>query len=263
MPALTPMLAAVLAAIALLVPAAATPAGGGTVVVPRGKPVQIVFTADSAQFASLSSAFEDAVRMAIERRPSIHGFPVQLNVVEAPCAGDAASAASAIVANPQNVAVIGHLCSLPSIAALPVYEAAGIVAVSGSATADFLPGLGPTVFDRTVVPDGEPASAAWFAAVDALPSVHEWAVDYRHEFGSDPPELAPFYFDAATIVLRALQRVSESAGDALVVDRQALAAEVRGTTRFQGVTCRVTLDPATGNRVLDLDALARCAADDD
>jgi hypothetical protein len=48
-----------------------------------------------------------------------------------------------------------------------------------------------------------------------------------------------------------------------VIDRAALAAAVRSTRHFQGVTCTVTLDPATGNRVDDPEALARCAGESD
>jgi len=47
----------------------------------------------------------------------------------------------------------------------------------------------------------------------------------------------------------------------LVINRAALASAVRKTTKFQGVTCTITLDPLTGNRVNDAAALARCAED--
>jgi hypothetical protein len=45
----------------------------------------------------------------------------------------------------------------------------------------------------------------------------------------------------------------------LVIDRAELALAVRTTAKLQGVTCKLTLEPETGNRVNDSDALARCA----
>jgi ABC-type branched-subunit amino acid transport system substrate-binding protein len=241
--------------------AAPTPSAG-SVVIPRGQPLQIAFTASESELGDISTSVQNAVQMAIEAHPTVHGFPVQLNVVQTPCTGDATAAATAIVANPQNTAVIGHLCSDGFLSALPIYEAAGIVTISGSATADALPGtLGPTVFNRTVVRDGDPGSAAWFAQVAALPSVRMWAQAYEARFGEAPFELAPFYYDAASIVLRQLARSSSSSHGDLVINRHALAEAVRHTTKFNGVTCRVTLDPATGNRINDPRSLARCAAD--
>ena len=55
------------------------------------------------------------------------------------------------------------------------------------------------------------------------------------------------------------QQVSAIVDGNLVIDRAALAQAVRATTKYQGVTCKVTLDPATGNRLNDQTALARCA----
>jgi ABC-type branched-subunit amino acid transport system substrate-binding protein len=229
------------------------------VVVERGAPVQIAFTA-ATEFPEFSAAFENAIRLAIEQHPAIRGFPVQLNVIETTCGGDNEASAASIVANAQNTAVIGHLCSAGFTSALPVYEAAGLVTLSGSATADELPQLGPTVFNRTIVRDGDDVDR-WMSDVLALPSVEAWSLDYEARFGVAPPELAVFYFDAASLLLRRLQQHSEIADRSLVVNRAELATAVRQTTRFQGITCTVSLDPATGNRVNDTAALARCGAD--
>ena len=228
------------------------------VVVGRGAPVQIAFTA-ATEFPEFSEAFENAIRLAIEQHPAIRGFPVQLNVIETTCEGDNEASAASIVANGQNTAVIGHLCSAGFTSALPVYEAAGLVTLSGSATADELPQLGPTVFNRTIVRNGEDVDK-WMSDVLALPSVVAWSLDYEARFGVAPPELAVFYFDAASLLLRRLQQRSEIVDRSLVVSRAELASAVRRTTKFQGVTCTVALDPQTGNRVNDPAALARCGA---
>jgi len=44
-----------------------------------------------------------------------------------------------------------------------------------------------------------------------------------------------------------------------VIDRAALANAVRNTTNYQGVSCTITIDPTTGNRINDQAALAHCA----
>jgi ABC-type branched-subunit amino acid transport system substrate-binding protein len=226
------------------------------VVVERGAPVQIAFTA-ATEFPEFSAAFENAIRLAVEQHPTIRGFPVQLNVIETTCAGDNAAVAASIVANAQNAAVIGHVCSAGFRSALPVYEGAGVVTLSGSATADDVPQLGPTVFNRTIVRDGDDLER-WMSDVLAVPSVEAWSLDYEARFAMTPPDLAVFYFDAASLLLRRLQQSSDIVDGSLVINRAALATAVRGTTKFQGVTCRITLDPATGNRVDDAAALARC-----
>jgi ABC-type branched-subunit amino acid transport system substrate-binding protein len=229
-----------------------------TVVVTRGNPVEIAFTAATEEFPEFTAAFRNAIELAIEAHPAIRGFPIQVNVFETTCGDDNADVAAAIVANQQNTAVIGHICSAGFASALPVYEAAGVVTLSGSATADALPSLGPTVFNRTVVRDGD-GGAEWFTQVATLPSVLSWNEAYEARFETAAPELAPFYFDAASLLIRRLQQASTIVDGRLVVDRAELASAVRTTTMFQGVTCRLTLEPETGNRVHDPEALARCA----
>jgi ABC-type branched-subunit amino acid transport system substrate-binding protein len=74
--------------------------------------------------------------MAIERHPMIRGFAIQVNSVESRClGGDNTASATAIVSNSQNTAVLGNLCSAGFASALPIYEAAGVVTISGSASA--------------------------------------------------------------------------------------------------------------------------------
>ena len=227
------------------------------VVVTRGNPVEIAFPA-ATEFPEFSAEFRNAITLAIEAHPTIRGFPIQVNVVETTCGGDNSSVAAAIVANKQNTAVLGHLCSAGFASALPVYEAAGVVTISGSATRDDLPALGPNVFNRTAVRDGD-GGPDWFAQVATLPSVLAWSQAYQARFGSAASELAPLYFDAASLLIRRLQQVSKVVDGDLVIDRAELADAVRTTAKYQGVTCKLTLEPGTGNRVNDPDALARCA----
>src|SRR2546421_712974 len=73
-------------------PLSSSAAATSQVVVPRGQPVQIAFTADTTQLpivTDFSTSAENAIRMAVERRPTVRGFPVQVNRLETLClAGD-------------------------------------------------------------------------------------------------------------------------------------------------------------------------------
>ena len=153
--------------------------------------------------------------------------------------------------------MIGQFCSRPIAGALPVYERAGVVVVSGSASKAGLSASAPSVFDRTIV--GDPDSTSWYTAVKSLPVDLAWQAAYQAAFGSPPPDYSDLYFDAARLLLDRLQRVSRVVGGNLVVDRSALARAVRHTVDFPGVSCSITLDPATGDRVSDPAALAMCA----
>jgi ABC-type branched-subunit amino acid transport system substrate-binding protein len=83
-------------------------------------------------------------------------------------------------------------------------------------------------------------------------------------FGSPAPTFADLYYDATSLLITDLRRVSHvDRTGSLIIDRAALATAVRSTRSFPGVTCTVTLDKATGNRVNDPAALKRCAGDED
>jgi ABC-type branched-subunit amino acid transport system substrate-binding protein len=139
-----------------------------------------------------------------------------------------------------------------------VYEAAGLVTASGSATAGDLPSLGPTVFNRTTVSDPDGA-AAWYAAVQELPSDRAFAEDHEAEFDAVPTDYTDLSYDAASLLLRRIRQVSLVDGQGnLGVDRERLARTVRSARWFRGVSCTVTLD-AAGNRMNDPARLAGCA----
>lgn len=225
------------------------------VVVTRGQPLQIALANDRS--LPFGAGIANAVQMAVEAHPSVRGFPVQVRETNAPC-GDPASdvaAAQTIVANLQNAAVLGQLCSSGFDQALAVYESAHVVTISGSASAPALPQFGPSIFDRTIVSD--PGSDAWYAAAAQLPGDLAWRHAYTLRFGTAPTDFADLYYDAAGLLIQDVASVATVDGGSLLVSRAALAHAVRTTVGYQGVTCTVTLDPATGNRVNDLSPCAR------
>jgi ABC-type branched-subunit amino acid transport system substrate-binding protein len=124
------------------------------------------------------------------------------------------------------------------------------------------------VFNRTAVNDTccpfVDGFDPWYATVVTLPSEIAWQQAYTLEFGTAPTEFADLYYDATRLLIRNLQNISsvDSSGN-LVVNRAELAEAVRNTTKYQGVSCTITLDPATGDRSDDTTALSRCATDTD
>ena len=70
---------------------------------------------------------------------------------------------------------------------------------------------------------------------------------------------ADLFYDATGVLLRAIERTAFISHGTLVIHRAALAAAVRYTHDYQGVTCSVSLDPATGDRIEDMASFARCA----
>jgi ABC-type branched-subunit amino acid transport system substrate-binding protein len=229
------------------------------VAVPRGQLVQVAFAA-ALNAPGYEPSIANAIEMAVEAHPAVRGFPIQINLVSASCGDPVAdvAAATSITANLQNVAVLGQFCSYGFDQALPIYQSAGIVTISGSATNDALPWFGPTVFDRTTVDDE--TFDSWYATVAQVPSDLAWQQAYALRFGVVPSGFADLYYDAASLLIRDLQQVSTiDAGGTLIVNRAALASAVRNTTGYQGVSCTITLDPTTGNRLTDPAALSRCA----
>ena len=232
-----------------------------SVVVPHGLPVQIAF-AGSSDFPDFTQSFRNGIQMAINQHPTIKGFPIQINEFDPPCfsgdvAGGNVAAATAIVSNPENAAVLGNVCSMGLQSALPIYENADLVTISGSATNSSLPSLGPDVFNRTAVAD--PNFDAWYTQIKALPTDLAFQQSYQNEFGVPPTDYTDLNFDAASLFLGDLQKVSKIVNGNLVIDQAALASAVRNTNNYQGVTCTVRLDPATGNRVNDPASLSHCS----
>jgi len=267
------LLAIVVSSLALLVvfssgaALAASASDGTQVIVPRGQPVEVAFAADLTGSANgFTASLANAVQMAVEAHPAIRGFPIQINLVDPPC-GDATldvAAARAIVADTQNVGVFGQFCSSGFDQALPAYQAGDLVTIMGSATDPSLPSFGPSVFNSVAVPDGccpfVDQFDPWYAIIVTLPSDLDWRQAYSLQFGAPPTAFADLYYDAASLLIRNLQDISSLEGSGnLVISRAALAQAVRETTKYQGVTCAITLDAATGYRANDAIALSRCA----
>ncbi|NJL93017.1 MAG: branched-chain amino acid ABC transporter substrate-binding protein [Anaerolineae bacterium] len=129
------------------------------VVVPPGESLQLGL-AVSLSGETLPEAGTDvlyAVNLALETvnaAGGVRGFPLSLVIEDDQCAPAQASlAADVLVQQPYLVAVIGHLCSGPTLAALPTYQAVGIPVISPSATAAALSQVEGNLFSRTILSD--------------------------------------------------------------------------------------------------------------
>lgn len=247
--------------------APAAVASDDRVVVHRGDAVQIAVVLDhSGGLSDVGFNARNAVQMALDKHPLIRGFKVRLNDFDGPChdPAQAAEVAGQIVANAANVAVIGHMCSPDERVALPIYQQAGVVTMSGSATNPTNPSFGPDVFNSLDVPDDTPGgSDAWYARVQQLPRDVSWQADYAVRFGSSPGPFADLYFDAASVMLTQIAAASTVVNGDLMIDRPTLQSAVRGLSQstargFNGVTCWITLD-SRGYRVNDPASLDACA----
>jgi branched-chain amino acid transport system substrate-binding protein len=128
---------------------------GGCAVFSAGQTIKIgmgaPMTGDNAAFGQDIS---QAAKIAVTDAGQFKGFSFELDAQDdggTPEGG--ASVANKLVADPQVVAVAGHIFSGATQAAIPIYEAANIPMMSPSATNPALTTLGSKVFNRCVFTD--------------------------------------------------------------------------------------------------------------
>ena len=67
--------------------------------------------------------------------------------------------------------------------------------------------------------------------------------DYRERYGGPPTSAyLPHSYDAATILLRAIEEVAVADGDTLYIDRAKLREALTGTTGFSGIIGTISCD---------------------
>jgi branched-chain amino acid transport system substrate-binding protein len=124
-------------------------ATGQTVKIGMGAPM----TGDNAAFGQDIS---QAAKLAVSDAGQFQGFSFELDAQDDGGNGEGgASVANKFVADPQTVAVAGHIFSGATAAAIPIYEAANIPMMSPSATLVTLTQSGSKVFNRLVFTDGK------------------------------------------------------------------------------------------------------------
>jgi hypothetical protein len=188
------------------------------------------------------------VQMAIDNFGAIKGFSLQRNDFLTLCdPASGANAANDIVANPQNIGVVGPIYSASTMGAAPVFETAGLVMISFANSNPTLPSYAPNVFNRVMIND--PGSDGWAVAINNLASAVAWRTDFQSLYGRAPDWAAVFAYDATKIMLEHIDGVSEIDGSGnLVINRAKLATAVRTTVNFPGKTGSVSFQ-TNGDRV--------------
>jgi branched-chain amino acid transport system substrate-binding protein len=145
------------------VPAVCKTDAGGCAVFAAGQTIKIgmgaPMTGDNAAFGQDIS---QAAKIAVSDAGKFQGFTFELVAEDdggTPEGG--AAVANKLVADPQVVAIAGHIFSGATKAAMPIYEAANIPMMSPSATNPALTTTGSKVFNRAVFTD---AAQGKFAA---------------------------------------------------------------------------------------------------
>ncbi len=129
------------------------------VVVAPGETVKIALVTDlTGPIAPMGLDILQAGELAameVNEAGGIDGFDVELVVEDDQCSGDQGTTVGNLVAsNLEIVAVAGHSCSGPTIAASDVYEEARLPMMSPSATNYTLTSRGYDVFNRVAFSDG-------------------------------------------------------------------------------------------------------------
>jgi branched-chain amino acid transport system substrate-binding protein len=144
----------------------------GCVKINKDDPVKIASANTiSGDTAFLGNDINFGIQVAINDKKTVDGHQIQLVKQDAGCgnAQDGQTAAQAIVADPQIVAVVGTSCSRTAVPAMPVLSKAGYLMISASNTAPSLtdpssPDFGGKFYMRTAYNDKvQGAAVAKFA----------------------------------------------------------------------------------------------------
>ena len=205
---------ALLAALALTVACAApSPA------VDTAKPVKIgVAGAHSGDLASYGLPTLKAAQLIVKdinARGGINGQPVELLAEDDVCKPEVATNTATKLVSAGVQAVIGHTCSGPTNAALPIYRAAGIPVVSPSATTPALTQSGqhPNFF-RTIAADDTQARTLVDFAINTLKASKIAVIHDKGDYGKGLAEYArTFITESGTAQVVLFEGVTPGAVD--------------------------------------------------
>jgi len=127
----------------------------GVAVIPAGKTIKIGQAGPmTGDYAAFGIDIARGAELAVKEMPTIKGFEVEFVTEDTQGSPEqGAAVANKFSADPQMVGIEGHVFSGSTEAAIPIYEKAGIVMVSPSATTPSLTELGSEVFNRVAFTD--------------------------------------------------------------------------------------------------------------
>lgn len=123
---------------------------GKVITVKKGDPIKVgVSVTLSTENAELGIPIRDSVLLAVKDNGAINGFTVEAVTADDLCSGPGSETAAEQLISEGVVAVQGPMCSGGAVAALDNYAAAGLFAISGSATNPSVSEQGAENFART------------------------------------------------------------------------------------------------------------------
>ncbi|MBN1178125.1 MAG: branched-chain amino acid ABC transporter substrate-binding protein [Anaerolineae bacterium] len=120
-----------------------------------GQTVKVAYVGPmTGDYSAFGIDMSRGAEMAVAAHPTVHGFDIELVVEDTQGTPEqGASVANKLAADPRVVAISGHSFSGSTEVAIPIYEEAGIVMMSASATNPSLTDLGSYVFNRVAFHD--------------------------------------------------------------------------------------------------------------
>ena len=142
----------------------------GVVTVEPGDSIKIgLVTVLTGDLANLGIDIRNGAELAFDDFPDVKGFAVEMLDEDGQCSGEGGTAvANKFAANPEVVAVVGHMCSGSSEPASVIYERAHIPMVSPSSTAVSFTARGLAVTNRVCWNDRIQGTAAADFAFNTL-----------------------------------------------------------------------------------------------
>jgi len=169
----------------------------GCAQIAKGQTVKIAYVGPmTGDYSAFGIDMSRGSEIAVQNKPEIKGFKVELlkeDTQGSPEQG--AAVANKLAADPQVVAISGHTFSGSTEAAIPIYEKAGIVMVSASATNPPLTKLGSQVFNRVCFTDDMQAD---FASKYVFNTLGKKSVAVMHDGGAYGKGLADMFAEDIT-----------------------------------------------------------------
>ena len=164
-------------------PIACTEDEAGCAVIAAGHPIKIGMGGPlSGNYAIFGVDIANGAQIAIENHKSVSGFKFELSAKDDDASAQGAvNAANEMVADPSIVAVVGHVFSGSTLAAIPIYEEAMIPMISPSAPMPDLTTLASKVFNRIAYTD---ATQAAYAAKMLFETLHVKKLAVLHDGSS-------------------------------------------------------------------------------
>ncbi|MGI6655358.1 MAG: branched-chain amino acid ABC transporter substrate-binding protein [Desulfobulbus sp.] len=200
------------------------------------EPIKIgVAGAHSGDLASYGLPTLKAVQLVVQEvndRGGIRGVPLELIIGDDSCKPEIATNVATKLVAAGATAVIGHACSGPVRATLPIYNEAGIVVISPSATAPALTRQGAVpVFFRTIASDDAQARSQVDFALNVLKVSRIAVIHDKGDYGKGLAEYARTFItdsDQGEVVLfegvtpgavdysAVVQKIKRSKADAVI-----------------------------------------------